>query len=346
MSVSDSRNEFFDVCKGIGILCVYYGHTTMVKQLPWRMVFSFHMPLFLLLSGIFFNVENVHDLGAMIRKVWRNLLVPYCFFVVVGSILKADVTVSRWHSNPLGECIRFVHGEGSESIWFLVCLAMAQILVWLFIRSITKLGVVQKSYALAVIALVSLVGGQIIYLNLERSIITRLPFMLASVPAGMFFFAIGILFKEQLLRFSILDVKLSLFSIVLVAMFLLFVAVNCVIEQTFDIRTARFDISVLPSCFLGIAIVFVVAKVLNAFQLAKKLFARIGERSLFLFALELPLSYFVGKATGGTIPRYMWRAEHALYVEPIRIAVILMLAWLCSYPTMWLLGKLRRLSHV
>ena len=348
MSASESRSEFFDICKGIGILCIYYGHTALWRTLPSRMIFSFHIPLFFLLSGMFFNVAKMPDFGSLMRKVCRNLLLPYCFFYVAGSILQADVTVSKWSSNALGECICFVNGAESGSIWFLVCLAMVQILIWLFHRGVTKLGFEfeQKSYALSMLALVLLGVGHLLYLYLPRSIVTRLPFMLASVPAGMFFFAIGILFKDRLIRFSISDVKPFLYCVILVAMLLAFVAVNVVVVQRFDIRLARFDIRVLPSCFLGVAMVLVVAKGLNVFKLTKKLFAKIGERSLYLFALELPLSYFVGKVTGGFFPCYMWSKKHVLCLEPVRIVVILLLAWFCSYPAMWMMDWLRRRLYV
>lgn len=73
------RSSYIDVLKGIGILLVYYGHTAMWGSLPSRAVFSFHMPLFFLLSGICFNVVNVGTIGDLVKKVWRNLLLPYCF---------------------------------------------------------------------------------------------------------------------------------------------------------------------------------------------------------------------------------------------------------------------------
>ena len=130
MSALDSRDEFFDVCKGIGILCVYYGHTALWGTLPSRMVFSFHMPLFFLLSGIFFDCEKIAGFGCLVRKIWRNLLLPYCFFLVVGSVIKLDMTIARWSANPISECCRIIHGEGSEAIWFLVCLAVVRLLFW------------------------------------------------------------------------------------------------------------------------------------------------------------------------------------------------------------------------
>lgn len=72
-----NRNGFIDVCKGIGILLVYYGHSACWGTLPSRIVFSFHMPLFFLLSGFVFDVDKISNLRALLRKVTRNLLLPY-----------------------------------------------------------------------------------------------------------------------------------------------------------------------------------------------------------------------------------------------------------------------------
>lgn len=48
------RNITFDIMKGIGILLVIVGHLNLIPMDPYRrIIFSFHMPLFLILSGYF-----------------------------------------------------------------------------------------------------------------------------------------------------------------------------------------------------------------------------------------------------------------------------------------------------
>ena len=337
--MSNKRNEFFDVCKGIGIFCVYYGHTALWGTLPSRMVFSFHMPLFFVLSGIFFDIRKIPDFGSLVRKVWRNLLLPYCFFVVVGSVLKLDLTISKWCSNPFREVERIIHGEGSNAIWFLVCLAVVQIFAWCFCKTCEHFGCVRAWWLLL---LISLGGGHLVYRNVPQEIVGRLPFMLASVPAGMFFFSIGILAREPLFKFSLERLKTSRLMLFQLLIFAFFCFVNMVYRSTFDIRAARFNVKVLPSCFLGLFLVFLVAKMIIISNAARKAFSAVGERSLFLFAFELPLSYLVCKMTGGVFVAYpMWKAPHPLFMEPLRMSMVLGLAWLFSYPASKLLGKLR-----
>ncbi|MDA9004038.1 acyltransferase family protein [bacterium] len=60
------RSEWVDYCKAIGIILVVYGHVArglfnagIGSSIPWyslvdSIVYSFHMPLFFFLSGLFF----------------------------------------------------------------------------------------------------------------------------------------------------------------------------------------------------------------------------------------------------------------------------------------------------
>ena len=340
MSASDSRNEFFDVCKGIGILCVYYGHSAMWRTLPSRMVFSFHMPLFFLLSGIFFDGEKISGFGCLARKIWRNLLLPYCFFLVLGSIIKLDITISNWSASPIHECCRIIHGEGSNAIWFLVCLAVVQTSFWLLWKMARRIACARIWWAALICSVC--VGAHMIYRSVPQDVVDRLPFMLASVPSGMFFFAIGFLAKTALLKFSMATTRISYLMISQLVIFAFFVFANFIYKNTFDIRAAKFSIRVLPSCFLGVSLVFLSAKMIVTSNMAKMLFAGIGKRSLCLFALELPLSYFVSKMTrGGFVAYPMWQTPHVLVLEPVRIVLIMVMAWICSYPVMLLLGRMR-----
>ena len=137
MRMTRSRDEFLDVCKGIGILCVYYGHTVLWGTLPSCAVFSFHMALFFLVSGMLFKPDRIADFRVLLCKVWRNLLLPYCFFTILGQILKFPDTYANWCSSPLLQIARIVHGDGSNAIWFLMCLSVVQMMSWSICRKIS-----------------------------------------------------------------------------------------------------------------------------------------------------------------------------------------------------------------
>ncbi|NJB83255.1 fucose 4-O-acetylase-like acetyltransferase [Wenyingzhuangia aestuarii] len=47
---NQKRVEWIDIFKGIGILLVVIGHSTIPKELSWW-IWSFHMPLFFTMSS-------------------------------------------------------------------------------------------------------------------------------------------------------------------------------------------------------------------------------------------------------------------------------------------------------
>lgn len=55
------REEYMDVAKGIAILTVIMGHCIhdcVIKKL----IFSFHMPIFFLISGYFFHKKETNGM--------------------------------------------------------------------------------------------------------------------------------------------------------------------------------------------------------------------------------------------------------------------------------------------
>ena len=345
ISVPNKRNEFLDVCKGIGILCVYYGHTAMGGTLPSRMIFSFHMPLFFMISGALFDVGKIDNFKSLLIKVARNLLIPYCFFEIIGYMARRDVSL-LWH-RPVHEIVRLLHGTGhAESAWFLMCLTSVQILAWLYLRCVKSY---RRCYRIIVttIFVVSCIGiAHVTCWYIPRNLVRNLPFMLGSVPAAMIFFMLGNSLKDLILSFGKAKVRTWITTSLLLVAICLFALTSRFMRGTFSLVRPLFHISVMPSCIFGIAAVFLLSKISMSISMARIILSLIGERSLYLFALELPLSFVLAQLSHGFLPFPCWSTKHDLYVEPIRIFTILSLAWLCSYPAMWLLGKFRRLSHV
>ncbi|MBR3263369.1 MAG: acyltransferase family protein [Lachnospiraceae bacterium] len=84
---SFGRMEFVDVAKGIAMICIVLGH--MGISGINRFVFTFHVPVFFLISGYFISAEE--KLSSFIVKKLRTLIVPYfltCGVIVVLGVLK------------------------------------------------------------------------------------------------------------------------------------------------------------------------------------------------------------------------------------------------------------------
>lgn len=93
------RIRFFDMAKGIGILCVVLGHAAIESifvepsnTAQWAMAtcFSFHMPLFFLIAGYFMHPERDFQW----RKEGKQLVLTYAItacLVVAGAGVMAKL---------------------------------------------------------------------------------------------------------------------------------------------------------------------------------------------------------------------------------------------------------------
>lgn len=85
------RDSTFDIAKGIVIFLVMIGHLVPFNGFIFRVIFSFHMPFFFILSGYFApqNLEGI-NLWGYIKKRFIRLMIPsYCwkiFWVITGII--------------------------------------------------------------------------------------------------------------------------------------------------------------------------------------------------------------------------------------------------------------------
>lgn len=78
------RLPYMDVAKGMGILCVIIGH--MGNETINCIIFSFHMPLFFLISGYF--LSNRLTPKEVYRKRFKQLIKPYIYTcIAVVSII-------------------------------------------------------------------------------------------------------------------------------------------------------------------------------------------------------------------------------------------------------------------
>ena len=88
------RNEFLDIIKGITIFLVILGHCIengvgikfiekkiFLNDFVYKFIYSFHMPLFALISGYFlyFSIEKYNMKTGIIKKI-KHLLPPIIVF--------------------------------------------------------------------------------------------------------------------------------------------------------------------------------------------------------------------------------------------------------------------------
>lgn len=87
------RIDYFDIAKGIGILLMIIGHMDLKKYpLINHFIYSFHMPLFFVISGYFFKVKEDK---ICIKSIINKLIKPYiitCLFIILIQVFKVVVS--------------------------------------------------------------------------------------------------------------------------------------------------------------------------------------------------------------------------------------------------------------
>ena len=121
------RDNRFDNIKGIMIFLVVFCHslemlsslvtTNMVVKTIYCIIYSFHMPVFIFISGYFSKPRSDETIEKVARKAIAGCLIPYVFFNLLYDIPYKSIAIILDTLNP------------SWTLWFLLSLFFWKILV-------------------------------------------------------------------------------------------------------------------------------------------------------------------------------------------------------------------------
>ena len=187
------RIEWIDTAKGICILLVVLHHVSRFLHVgyPFQDVFvSFRMPLYFILSGLFFKTYSGFS-DFVVRKS-NKLIIPYLFFFALGGVilpvLLSNFDIKVWSYKDYGfDAFKWVFSEkviSNPSIWFLLCLFEVNIIFYL-IQMVSH----KTKSSTKVCALISFTVGSIgLLLSLLH---VNLPFFIDSALSATPFFFFG-----------------------------------------------------------------------------------------------------------------------------------------------------------
>jgi len=135
------RLRYLDLAKGFGILLVVLGHATFVNERILTWVFSFHMPLFFIISGMLITHSQTasQPMHTVLKKRLKSILIPYLVFSICYTLLDIagvyfkQISLSDLKINLVCTC----SFAGSGPLWFLTTLFFSEII---FIFLIQRLG--------------------------------------------------------------------------------------------------------------------------------------------------------------------------------------------------------------
>ena len=145
MSDTKKRLDYLDMTKGLGMILVLIGHLqgdSIFTFSPYIQplcvfIFSFHMPMFFIVSGILLAIKNdeVKPLKEVAKSRFRGIMIPYLWFslfyliVVVVALIKGEIAVQTLYLNIW----YVISGYGMNVLWFLPALYLGELL-FIFLR--------------------------------------------------------------------------------------------------------------------------------------------------------------------------------------------------------------------
>lgn len=178
LSICKKRDSFIDSLKGIAILLVVIGHVVVSmfgedeaeQNIIFRICYSFHMPLFMAISGFLTGGgTDARNLKWLKKRAFR-LLLPWVIWTIVFCIIRFD----GWYG--------FVYYFFVEpAIWFLPCLFLCNLYNYIVLRV--------KKYKLAI--------GVIIYVIISIFGIVFNLRIIEDFTIFLPFYFIGYIYKKK-----------------------------------------------------------------------------------------------------------------------------------------------------
>ena len=195
--IQNERLIWLDIAKGIAILLMVFGHSTIPAAIS-DFIWAFHMPLFFIASGYTTNWDK-HTLGYFATHKAKAILLPFLIYSLILLLL------SHVSSEPVSLGNFLSYGWISWALWFVPVLYFATIL--------TKLVYIfSNNYLRIIIVLIYLIiAWGLSYYKIQ------LAWSLSTVPIAAVFVVIG----TELNKISFLQTTSPKFATIIV--FLTFV---------------------------------------------------------------------------------------------------------------------------
>ena len=268
------RVEYIDIARGIAIILMIVGH--VVQNTFFRhIIFSFHMPLFIIVSGYFYKDR---PLKKEIKNVLLKLIIPTT--VIVFLVTFADNLYHMNYYNSLFNSLKSIvvcwshqskiiyHFNDTGVLWFIYLLCIMRLLF-----SILKRIIKENDFMIFIVALlISYIGytlGQNGY---------WLPWSFDVTCATFIFYFIGYLLK----KYKYMDLLLSNYYILFVLAIIWIIGIN---NDSIEIAVRHYP-GGLWSFFIAISGTIIVLKISEFISKRLNCFAKIlswyGKNSMYV----------------------------------------------------------------
>ena len=149
------RLDYLDMVKGIGIILVVIGHSTVASDSVVTWLASFHMPLFFIVSGMLIQYlqEEQREFRTLIIRKARSIMLPYVTFSVIILLIKLYYVIATPELMPTRDfqiaIVDTFSLEGISVMWFLPALFIGEMFFFLLLKILKS----KKHYVIPIVAL-------------------------------------------------------------------------------------------------------------------------------------------------------------------------------------------------
>ncbi len=291
------RLSYIDIAKGIGILLMVLGHNHVATAVGkvYTTIYSFHLPLFFFLSGIFFTPHQPFR-QMLIKKgiaLWQPYLVTLWLFSPIYLLFIQPVPVVKYFAATLYGTSGTIYWTDWTPLWFLPHLFALHLYCWvvfeiLHLTSDSRkqgLALIVVSFPVGVALFECVSSGRLPFVSFDipfLQALTRLPGLPWSsdlVVATSCFFLAGFYLKPWL------NSGYFHSTAALIAGLGLFGGFHYFYDMTINYNARLYDHLIFSTCiaFLGIYLTLSIAhRIARRDNWLTHMLIRIGEYSLFI----------------------------------------------------------------
>ena len=311
------RIEYIDIARGIGILLVVMGHNdfAVVSPFVYKLIYSFHMPLFFFLSGYFINPSI--QFWSFFKKRFNSLLKPYFFTIFL--IYFVSVSFGKMgFQTAIGRIIKSLYGAGYYidwvQLWFLPHLFVVSLYAFVFYAVVAKINsrLVRWLILLLTLGLASLFLKTFYPFSLpifgKEYELFGLPFSLDLVLLSGFFFILG----SEARHITSDELFGNIFF--LIGTGAAVILLNAFFSARIDFNTRLYESFLINTLEAVVGILFILAlsrQIELRTQWLSSLFKYFGKISLILLLFHVPIQDFWGQkilTVTGNAPLSIWLA--------------------------------------
>lgn len=320
------RIEYIDIARGIGIVLVVMGHNDFAAVSPflYKVIYSFHMPLFFFLSGYFFNAAI--GFWEFFKKRFHGIMKPYFFTIFLIYFFSISFGKMSFQT-AITRIVKSMYGTGYYldwvQLWFLPHLFVVSLYAFLFYAVMRK---VESRFVRWLVLLLTL-GIASLFLQtfypFSLSVLGKdyelfgLPYSFDLVLLSGFFFILGSEARQT--------VPEKLFGNIffLLATGVLMIALNLLFPARIDFNTRVYDSFVINTveAIVGILFVLALSKQIEGWvPWLASFFKYSGKISLILLLFHVPIQDFWGqkiRAVTDNVPLSIWLAFFMGVLGPI-----------------------------